>query len=519
MPDKILVIDDEENVRESSMRLLQRIGYDAHGAASGIEALAKISRESFDLLLLDIRMPGMDGIEVLRRAKQMVPDIIVLVLTGHGNIETAIESMELGATGFIRKPVTIENLAKSIDDALARGRTSKENARLRALLPLFELNKVLLSEAAEGKLLSLILDTASSGTRADVTQVLLWDDAGNPIMHAANGLPATEDVSEIATSDEMVAKASSTLQPVVVSRGEGSILNKWEDIHLQKSGCDIYVPLVARGKAIGVLKATKLREGPHFQRSDVEFLFTLCGQSAIAIANARLFESVEREHTEVERLLTRVITNIEDERLRISLELHDGPIQSIVAAQFAVEACRTLVVKKELSQVETKLHNVTQTLLQSIQDLRRIIYDLHPPDLEKSGLLSAVQAYLGNVGRDKGISCHLRVRGTAIHLSRSTERAVYYVVREAITNVIKHAAASEINVLVEFQDDNLIVDVSDNGKGFDLSGEDVGFDIQHLGIRNMKERAKLLKGNTLIESKPGKGTTVKLVVPINKALE
>lgn len=93
------------------------------------------------------------------------------------------------------------------------------------------------------------------------------------------------------------------------------------------------------------------------------------------------------------------------------------------------------------------------------------------------------------------------------------------MVREAITNVRKHAAASEINVLVEFQDDNLIVDVSDNGKGFDLSGEDIGFDTEHLGIRSMKERAKLLKGNILIDSRPGKGTTVKLVVPINKAIE
>jgi len=519
VPDKILVIDDEEHVRESSIRLLQRMGYDAHGAASGMEALEKIGRESFDLLLLDIKMPGMDGIEVLRRARQMVPDIMVLVLTGHGNIETAIEVMELGALGFVRKPVSIENLAKSIDDALARGRMNKENARLRALLPLFELNKVLLSEVAEGKLLGLIIDTASSGTGADVTQVLLWDDAGNPIRSAANGLPSTKDVSEIVTTDEMVAKVSSTLQPVVVSRGDGSILNNWEEIGLQKSGCDIYVPLVARGKAIGALKATKLREGTPFQRSDVEFLFTLCGQSAIAIANARLFQSAEREHTEVERLLTRVITNTEDERLRISLELHDGPIQSVVAAQFAIEACRTLVMKNELSQVETKLHNVTQTLLQSTQDLRRIVCDLHPPDLEKSGLLSAVQAYLSNVGRDKGISCHLRVRGTATQLPHNTERGVYYVVREAITNVRKHAAASEINVLVEFQDDNLIVDVSDNGKGFDLPGEDAGFDAGHLGIRSMKERARLLKGNILIDSKPGKGTTVKLVVPINKAIE
>jgi len=517
--DKILVIDDEKNIRESTVRLLQRSGYDVDGAESGIEALEKIGGESFDLLLLDIRMPGMDGVEVLHRAKEMMPEIMVLVLTGHGDIETAIEVMELGALGLVRKPISIDNLAKSIDEALARGRMRKENTRLRALMPLLELNKLLLSEVDEGKLVGLILDTVASETGADVTQVLLWNDAGNLIMNVASGLPSTEDASEMVVADEMVTKASSTLEPVVVSRGNGSILNTWEEIHLQKSGCDIYMPLVARGKAMGVLKATKLGDGTPFQPSDIEFLFTLCGQSAIAIANARLFESAEREHAEVEKLLRRVITTTEDERLRISLELHDGPVQSIVASQFAVEACRTLVRNNELSQVESKLHNITQTLLQSTQDLRRIVCDLHPPDLDKSGLLSAVQTCLSNFDGDEGISCHLRVRGTAVQLAHSTERGVYYVVREAITNVRKHAAASEIQVLVEFQDDNLVVDVSDNGKGFDSSRENGEFDAGHLGIRSIKERAKILKGNIVIDSKPGKGTTVRLVVPINKTLD
>ncbi|MFC2038795.1 response regulator [Chloroflexota bacterium] len=122
MPTKVLVVDDEKHIRDSCIRLLQRKRYDAEGAASGVEALEKIGKETYDMVLLDVRMPGMDGIEVLRRAMEIAPDILVLVLTGHGTIDTANEAMELGAAGFIRKPIAIENLAESIDEALERNR-------------------------------------------------------------------------------------------------------------------------------------------------------------------------------------------------------------------------------------------------------------------------------------------------------------------------------------------------------------------------------------------------------------
>jgi DNA-binding NtrC family response regulator len=119
---KILVVDDEKHIRDSCIKLLQRKRFEAEGAASGEEALEKVEKAVYDLVLLDIRMPGMDGIEVLRRAKKIVPDIVVLVLTGHGTLETASEAMSLGAAGFIRKPISIENLAETIDATLERVR-------------------------------------------------------------------------------------------------------------------------------------------------------------------------------------------------------------------------------------------------------------------------------------------------------------------------------------------------------------------------------------------------------------
>jgi len=516
MPEKILIVDDESHVRESTRRLLDRKGYDVEGAESGSEALDKIAKDTFNLLLLDIKMPGMSGLELLRQAKEINPDIIALIMTGYGTVENAIEALELGALGFVRKPLPIDELANIIDDTLARGRMRTENARLRALMPLFELSKVFLSEVDESQLLGLVLDTVISETKVDLAQILLWDETGNLIIKANRGLKPKEGIGSIVI-DEMVVKAASTLEPVVVSSKNDNVLNIPEKTKLQRIDCNIYVPLIVRGEAIGVLKATKLGNKTFFKQSDIEFLLTLCGQAAIAIANATLFENLQAKQTEVEELLNRVINTSEDERLRLSLELHDGPVQSIIASQYGVEACRLLISKNQLSKVDSKLHSTQKTLAQSTHDLRRIVRDLHPPTLDKSGLVSAIQDYLSNLEKDDGISYHFEVKGTPIRLDPSIERGVYYVVREALTNVRKHADASEVRVVIKFQDDSLEIDIADNGKGFDASAEYVGLGTEHLGIKGMKERARMLNANLVMDSKPGDGTRVKLVVPISNA--
>jgi signal transduction histidine kinase/DNA-binding response OmpR family regulator len=509
---KILVVDDEQNLRESSVKLLQRKGFEARGAASGEEALKIIQDEPFDLMLLDVRMPGMDGIEVLRRATGLVPDIQVLMLTGHGTIDTAIEAMEYGAIGFLRKPVTIDDLQLSINDALSRGATRKENTRLKALMPLFELNKLLLSEMDEQKLIEIVLKTINSEIKPDGAEIMLWDGDGKTIVRFANGVQT--DAFQPSKSDtDIIARISDTLKPVLFSREHEKTVEIWENIHLINSSYDIYIPLVTRNKTIGVLKITKLAPHKPLQSSDLEFLLTLCSQSSIGIWNARLYDSLGKAHIEVEELLKRVITNTEDERLRISLELHDGPIQSIIAAQFAIQACRGLPAEK-MDRIDEKLQDIGKTLLDSTHSLRRIVSDLHPPDLEKSGLISAIQEYLGIIENENNLKCHLKVKGRVAKLDYSTERGLYYIVREAITNIKKHAEASSIDVTIEFDTKNLIVTIHDDGRGFDTLKAPDKTGIEHVGLRSMKERARVLKSNIDINSKPGEGTTVTLVLPL-----
>ena len=121
MSKRVLIVDDEENIREMTRLALETAGYEVGEAGSGLEAFAIIgSDESWDAVLLDQKMPGMVGIEILRRLKVMLPAARVIMMTAYASVDLAVEAMKLGATDFVRKPMTPEILRNALAAALAK---------------------------------------------------------------------------------------------------------------------------------------------------------------------------------------------------------------------------------------------------------------------------------------------------------------------------------------------------------------------------------------------------------------
>ena len=514
MPEKILITDDERYVLEATTRRLRNRGYDVTGAASGAEALRRISKEPYDLLLLDIKMPEISGLELLRRAREINPEIMAIIVTGYGSVENAIEAMELGALDFVRKPASMEKLTAAIEGALARGRLQKENARLKALLPLFELSRVILSEDDEGHLLDLLLETAVNEVHADFAELLLWNDDSELVIRATRGLISAENIGEV-TEDDIATEVSSKLEPVIVS-GTGNTQLHVPDKYSSEGYC-LYVPLAVRSKSIGVMAVGMLAGTATCQQSDIEFLCTLCGQGAVAIANARLIDNLQHKQAEVEGLLKKVVNTAENERLRLSLDLHDGPIQTIVASQLELKTCSLYVSRNRLDEAEAKMESTMKALGESVRDLRRIVHDLNPPSMSEQGLIASIEEYVSGVEKNDGIECQFDVNDLGGMLDTSMEKGIYYVIREALTNVRKHSGASKVHVSIKTDDGKLTVTITDNGHGFDINTTDIESEDGHIGIRSMRERTKIMNGSLSIESEPGKGTVVTLIVPIGKS--
>ncbi len=120
-PLKILIVDDEEELVDALTERLNLRGFETTGVTTGANALELIHAESFDVLLVDVKMPGMGGMEVIREVKSFRPDLQIVLLTGHGAVETAEEGMRLGASEFLLKPVNINELIATLTRAVTKG--------------------------------------------------------------------------------------------------------------------------------------------------------------------------------------------------------------------------------------------------------------------------------------------------------------------------------------------------------------------------------------------------------------
>ena len=134
IPGRILVVDDQNRQRETLVQVLEQWGHEVRQATDGQAALDMVKSEPLDLILTDLRMPGMSGVQLLEGCRELRPDIAVIVMTAYGTIEGAVEAMRLGALDFLTKPIDLDQLEVVVQRTLGMGRLVKENRALRRRL-------------------------------------------------------------------------------------------------------------------------------------------------------------------------------------------------------------------------------------------------------------------------------------------------------------------------------------------------------------------------------------------------
>jgi len=222
---------------------------------------------------------------------------------------------------------------------------------------------------------------------------------------------------------------------------------------------------------------------------------------------------VARDITERQRaqLFTRLVLAQEDERRRIARELHDELGQQMTALRLTLEALKGLAIERGefLAQVES-LQELARRL---DQDIAFRVWELRPAMLEGFGLAAALTEYAGNWSNRFGIRAEVQLtRPAAERLTSDVETTIYRLAQEALNNVVKHARADRVDIVLEHAGDHVSLIVEDNGVGFNPS--DAHAAAEGFGLIGMRERAALAGGQLQIESAPGRGTTVILRVPL-----
>lgn len=213
----------------------------------------------------------------------------------------------------------------------------------------------------------------------------------------------------------------------------------------------------------------------------------------------------------------RIIIAQEEERKRVAREIHDGPAQTMANVVLRAEYCCKL---NEINPAEVgaELTNLKQVVRDSLQEIRRIIFNLRPMTLDDLGLIPTVKRYLSELENSSQI--RLEVNCVEFRMPNAYEVAFFRLIQESITNARKHAEASLIKVVIDVVDQEFKVEVCDNGKGFNLEQvltETAGK--ESFGILSMKERFELLAGKLEINSSLGIGTQIKASIPLKEALQ
>lgn len=302
--EKILIVEDDKDVRDFCIDVLKKKPYNLKIANKCADAIKMAESEAFDLILTDILLPDMNGLELLQRVKKTRHDVSAIIITGYGSAENAINSLKLGVQGFLVKPFTSYELLESIDEILEKSRLAKENMRLKLLFPLFEVTRSYLADFNLHRFLKTVVAVAKRETKADTVSIMLLDEEKQELtIEAALGLsPRVIESSKRKVGEKLSGWVAKEGKPLVMI--DESAVEPWITeafIKKDKVSSSICMPLINKKKVIGVLNLSKKRGNKPFTRADVELAGVLCGQAAIAIANLKLYTEVVKKQEELEK--------------------------------------------------------------------------------------------------------------------------------------------------------------------------------------------------------------------------
>jgi len=511
---KILIVDEDVKVAETIKLALGSEEFEYFQAENGIDAIRILKKNSVDIIIISITISDINCPAFLQQAFLLSPtSCSIVTCKKEDSNETLIQCFKAGAQAVLLIPFTAKEIIKVVDEITHKNHVARENIRLDTLEPLFEANKSIISELNENRIFSSIVRVVCIETRADRVSLMLLDEATEElVIKAALGLSKDMINRRLQLSDDK------TYWTVVKNR-KSMLLNAkavsetgTTNLRIISSLC---VPLITKGRVIGILHCSKNASRNPFSEGDVELLSILAGQAAIAIENVNLLHDVKQQRNNIEIFLRKCLTAQEDERRRISTELHDGLAQWMSSASYAIQLSDAHLEKSDIKKARKEIATANDIIRKGIKELRRIILDLHPTVLAQLGLIGALQQIVTALKEENNCNSNLRISGDPSVLTPMQEVTIYRVVSEALNNIRRHANASVVEVALTFESTGIAVSIKDNGVGFDLD------DIKkrqvadgNLGLVGMRERAEMVGGNLDITTSANNGTHIQFKIPL-----
>lgn len=497
----ILLMEADPALRNTRQRLLVKEGYHVTVVSNLEGAVRTANRESFELLVITVENPLLISMIVA----QFPPSMGILVLSDRANAEMVIENLEGGVVSFLFSPFTAKKTRKAVSRTLARARLVRDSIRNEVLNDLGALNHELTTEPGIDKFMDTIVRIGAVSTRSDyVSMVAFANGTTEPFIRSEAGLYNSD-------WDIIFNRMGEITDPVIINPYSQYYSGLIDLMEISGVSSVLHVPIVIKGTTLGAVTCIRKQENGMFAESDLSFMSILAWWTSMAIENTRVYLDYYKEHLHADRLLDRISFAQENERKRVAIEIHDGVAQWLVGASYDVKMCSRLISESNYSELEGTLDKVKNVLQNSIKELRRAIENLPLPPIEEMGLTGSIQRMIQKM-EEEGIHCTIEIPDELPALTVAQEKTFYWLIQESLTNVRKHARASNVHIRIEYSGNTLSITIKDDGIGFDISrlmSSDLA--VEHIGLFGMKERAEYLNGTIDIDSKPGQGTAIFLI--------
>ncbi|MFK7999044.1 MAG: HD domain-containing phosphohydrolase [Polyangiales bacterium] len=307
---RILVVDDEQVIREILADFLSMEGFVLRTAADGNEALMELSRAHYDLVLSDLKMPNMGGIELLGAIQKHAPGVVTVIMTGFGTVETAINAMKKGAYDYILKPFKMEEVVHTIRRGLEKQKLHGENLRLKEALSLYKVSEAIQSSLSLDQVLGTIVDAALDEVRADLVTVLLNDGEGSFFERVAHQSPRFQDEDEQVHFDSE-ALATHFSEHATLLAHDDAVKAFLVAGEARPPLSLIVTRLRVRGETIGYLCVGTMVRGRRLDEGQRKLMQIVANRASAAIENARLYEDLQATFQQTIRGLASAIDKMD----------------------------------------------------------------------------------------------------------------------------------------------------------------------------------------------------------------
>ena len=544
---KILVVDDEEIMLKLACDALRSQGHQVSGASGAFEALDKLKQEKFDFILTDIKMPEMNGLELIEAAHQVNPSMGAIFMTGYASLDTAKKAIREGAYDYILKPFDLQEIRSAVSRAVQKRSQSLEDGRKSGISQLYDMNRILYTAGDSKSLLKLSVEFALIQSRLNKGVILyikqkpqelelyLVKDLGqnrfeqktlrldNPTLHE---LSQVKDIIQI--KDFKDSPIFAELKTLLLDSNTEEELGSWE-------GETILIPLKKAKSTNGFIILNKIPGDPEISEEDLKLLAILGIQTTISLENQTLLIEAQKSYKELQNLQEQIIGM---EKMatqgRLSAEIgHElNNYLTVIIGNFQILNMK--LGRGELKSPDKSL-DVISANLEKIRKFAQGLLDFSTLKAEKTecdlnALIEKTISFIKPQNVFKNISLVTRLQAQLPHPvadNGQIQQVLYNLLNNAADAMGKRKGeGGTITVGTRHMPDDNVVElwVQDTGKG--MSEEELnqlftrGFTTKEeghgIGLSICKNIMDQHRGTIHVESKLNQGTTFRIKLPLRE---